>query len=156
MNEDLTKKVNEVVDQMVQSDDGKWAIPEEVAKDLSPEMTLAVTAERRFRDTQGSYTRTRQELKQTQAIDRKSTRLNSSHTVISYAVFRLKKKKKKKNTNHPPQNDKKSIPMNESLNNRAQRSKLINKIQSLKYTAKSFTAIYFLPDHYGQPLTQKI
>src|SRR5436190_21351099 len=28
-------------------------------------------------------------------IDRKSTRLNSSHTVISYAVFCLKKKKKK-------------------------------------------------------------
>src|SRR5438034_2527400 len=27
------------------------------------------------------------------AIDRKSTRLNSSHTVISYAVFCLKKKK---------------------------------------------------------------
>src|SRR5438132_325759 len=29
--------------------------------------------------------------------DRKSTRLNSSHTVISYAVFCLKKKKKKTN-----------------------------------------------------------
>src|SRR5260221_9840847 len=28
-------------------------------------------------------------------IDRKSTRLNSSHTVISYAVFCLKKKKTK-------------------------------------------------------------
>src|SRR5476649_3058863 len=28
------------------------------------------------------------------AADRKSTRLNSSHTVISYAVFCLKKKKK--------------------------------------------------------------
>src|SRR5438034_2286282 len=31
-------------------------------------------------------------------VDRKSTRLNSSHTVISYAVFCLKKKKKKKPT----------------------------------------------------------
>src|SRR2546427_9521045 len=31
--------------------------------------------------------------------DRKSTRLNSSHSQISYAVFCLKKKKKKKN-NH--------------------------------------------------------
>src|SRR5437588_7384954 len=29
-----------------------------------------------------------------ETIDRKSTRLNSSHTVISYAVFCLKKKKK--------------------------------------------------------------
>src|SRR2546426_5391644 len=32
-------------------------------------------------------------------VDRKSTRLNSSHLVISYAVFCLKKKKKK---HHPP------------------------------------------------------
>src|SRR5256885_10495523 len=31
--------------------------------------------------------------------DRKSTRLNSSHLVISYAVFCLKKKKKNKITN---------------------------------------------------------
>src|SRR5690606_41862040 len=31
-------------------------------------------------------------------IDRKSTRLNSSHVKISYAVFCLKKKKKTKNT----------------------------------------------------------
>src|SRR5438552_7676501 len=30
------------------------------------------------------------------AADRKSTRLNSSHQIISYAVFCLKKKKKKK------------------------------------------------------------
>ena len=30
--------------------------------------------------------------------DRKSTRLNSSHALISYAVFCLKKKKKKNNT----------------------------------------------------------
>src|SRR5256885_11266131 len=36
--------------------------------------------------------------------DRKSTRLNSSHLVISYAVFCLKKKKKTINTNinHTP------------------------------------------------------
>src|SRR5205807_4194975 len=32
--------------------------------------------------------------------DRKSTRLNSSHLVISYAVFCLKKKKKKKERAH--------------------------------------------------------
>src|SRR5438132_4690300 len=32
--------------------------------------------------------------------DRKSTRLNSSHTVISYAVFCLKKKKTNNNTKH--------------------------------------------------------
>src|SRR5438270_6016229 len=32
--------------------------------------------------------------------DRKSTRLNSSHSQISYAVFCLKKKKKKKKNNY--------------------------------------------------------
>src|SRR5437660_4761725 len=41
--------------------------------------------------------------------DRKSTRLNSSHVAISYAVFCLKKKKKKKKTSkdidrRPPSN----------------------------------------------------
>src|SRR5256885_4806046 len=34
--------------------------------------------------------------------DRKSTRLNSSHLVISYAVFCLKKKKKKKKIQNTP------------------------------------------------------
>src|SRR5437867_9470953 len=37
--------------------------------------------------------------RQKQMLDRKSTRLNSSHRTISYAVFCLKKKKKKKNKN---------------------------------------------------------
>src|SRR5947207_11702367 len=40
--------------------------------------------------------------------DRKSTRLNSSHTVISYAVFCLKKKKKKKIRTSP--NEKRLAP----------------------------------------------
>src|SRR2546427_9083931 len=35
--------------------------------------------------------------------DRKSTRLNSSHSQISYAVFCLKKKKKKNQTHHERQ-----------------------------------------------------
>src|SRR5258708_23891547 len=34
--------------------------------------------------------------------DRKSTRLNSSHQIISYAVFCLKKKKMKKSVEHTP------------------------------------------------------
>src|SRR5437764_4606372 len=34
-------------------------------------------------------------------LDRKSTRLNSSHRCISYAVFCLKKKKKQKQTARP-------------------------------------------------------
>src|SRR5947199_9324701 len=36
-------------------------------------------------------------------LDRKSTRLNSSHLGISYAVFCLKKKKKKKNIHNHKQ-----------------------------------------------------
>src|SRR5258708_22858393 len=36
------------------------------------------------------------------APDRKSTRLNSSHQIISYAVFCLKKKKNKNNTKDSP------------------------------------------------------
>src|SRR2546427_9362826 len=38
--------------------------------------------------------------------DRKSTRLNSSHSQISYAVFCLKKKKKKKKTRNIRLNEK--------------------------------------------------
>src|SRR5205085_6251712 len=38
--------------------------------------------------------------------DRKSTRLNSSHSQISYAVFCLKKKKKKKHTINKKKNTK--------------------------------------------------
>ena len=40
-------------------------------------------------------------------VDRKSTRLNSSHQIISYAVFCLKKKKKKK---HTTQNTSNTLP----------------------------------------------
>src|SRR6266496_3418810 len=42
-----------------------------------------------------------------QARDRKSTRLNSSHVEISYAVFCLKKKKKKKKRNKIKKENKK-------------------------------------------------
>src|SRR5438034_7439420 len=41
----------------------------------------------------GYWTKLRQEWLGRMPLDRKSTRLNSSHTVISYAVFCLKKKK---------------------------------------------------------------
>src|SRR5947207_5626508 len=47
-------------------------------------------------------------------LDRKSTRLNSSHTVISYAVFCLKKKKKITN-NHICNNY--NLSPKDSLNN---------------------------------------
>src|SRR5258708_21887520 len=40
-------------------------------------------------------------LQQREKLDRKSTRLNSSHQIISYAVFCLKKKKERA-TSRPP------------------------------------------------------
>src|SRR5437588_7807856 len=46
----------------------------------------------------------RQSLKAIAVADRKSTRLNSSHTVISYAVFCLKKKKKNTEEHHAKHN----------------------------------------------------
>src|SRR3989475_8473772 len=50
-----------------------------------------------FRLSEAGYLRLRRHLLSTiGATDRKSTRLNSSHSQISYAVFCLKKKKKKK------------------------------------------------------------
>src|SRR5690554_7365906 len=55
-----------------------------------PEACLILLAQRRVVAPQ--LQRTQQQLGE----DRKSTRLNSSHVRISYAVFCLKKKKKKK------------------------------------------------------------
>src|SRR5256885_6254593 len=42
--------------------------------------------------------------------DRKSTRLNSSHLVISYAVFCLKKKKSKPTENSVPTSPNRTLP----------------------------------------------
>src|SRR3989454_5660068 len=47
--------------------------------------------------SKGAITVSARKLAEIVKEDRKSTRLNSSHLVISYAVFCLKKKKKKKN-----------------------------------------------------------
>src|SRR5690349_23986734 len=55
-----------------------------------------------FQDANGNFTLANYEdfgtkiIVNAYATDRKSTRLNSSHVEISYAVFCLKKKKKKK------------------------------------------------------------
>src|SRR5688572_31621861 len=47
--------------------------------------------------------------------DRKSTRLNSSHSQISYAVFCLKKKKKKKEPSNAPEQIPRSATRRDSL-----------------------------------------
>src|SRR5688572_30934337 len=48
--------------------------------------------------------------------DRKSTRLNSSHSQISYAVFCLKKKKKQKKKNYTKKKYKQHNKNNKSTN----------------------------------------
>src|SRR6266566_8405236 len=65
----------------------------------------------RRRATRPDRTRARRPAPRGCARDRKSTRLNSSHLVISYAVFCLKKKKKKKKrkNNKYKKNKKKEI-----------------------------------------------
>src|SRR2546426_8925467 len=52
-------------------------------------------ADRRLSRRRTGYDRHRRASPPCGSADRKSTRLNSSHLVISYAVFCLKKKKKK-------------------------------------------------------------
>src|SRR5207249_8850108 len=59
--------------------------------------------------------------------DRKSTRLNSSHVSISYAVFCLKKKKKKKQKSSQQQQKKKNISSQSTTN------PLINTLQINEY-----------------------
>src|SRR5947207_13814819 len=63
----------------------------------SPLLPLAALRQRRTHDTVrirlGAGHRAVVTCTQANPQDRKSTRLNSSHTVISYAVFCLKKKK---------------------------------------------------------------
>src|SRR5207248_4283560 len=62
-----------------------WSLDEEAALELEPRV---LPGPRQWAD-------------QTRKKDRKSTRLNSSHRTISYAVFCLKKKKKTENTTAP-------------------------------------------------------
>src|SRR5207302_2727893 len=65
---------------------------------LSTPSSVSVRAEVRFaRVFQSDALRQRHLALSRAAEDRKSTRLNSSHVKISYAVFCLKKKKKKIN-----------------------------------------------------------
>src|SRR5438034_7844494 len=65
---------------------------------LFPYTTLFRSRSRRpaWRRSPGDRAGLRAPLVAGYGLDRKSTRLNSSHTVISYAVFCLKKKKKMK------------------------------------------------------------
>jgi len=60
--------VNELVGKLEQNAEGKWELPAAIAEGLSEETMFAVTAERRYRDTQGAYTKAQQEAKRNKAI----------------------------------------------------------------------------------------
>src|SRR2546426_12745795 len=68
--------------------------PEE-AEDVLQETFLEVVKSIRSYRGEGPLWAWIRKIAASKALDRKSTRLNSSHLVISYAVFCLKKKKKK-------------------------------------------------------------
>src|SRR2546429_5559024 len=68
---------------------GRFASPSAV-----PFQVPCYTVRRRHRSRRRSERERCLSLSSTQDLDRKSTRLNSSHGYISYAVFCLKKKKK--------------------------------------------------------------
>src|SRR2546421_6099812 len=73
-------------------DHGLYRIPEEKLRRDYAKLWLAVL--------DGDEPRMRKYAFEVAGIDRKSTRLNSSHDQISYAVFCLKKKKNKTNSFH--------------------------------------------------------
>src|SRR5438309_7965840 len=69
--------------------DNRLQLPESVFSYVLQDWDQALCVEQAFGQAQSTIAR----------IDRKSTRLNSSHSSISYAVFCLKKKKKTKTKN---------------------------------------------------------
>ena len=58
-------QVSDVVKKITTDEDGNYVFPEDV--ELSPELKFAVTAEKRRRDTQAEFTKTRQTLKASEA-----------------------------------------------------------------------------------------
>src|SRR5438270_9297534 len=65
-----------------------------ICKELLTAIVARVRTRRNRRDCQISGARRTARHRKSGSQDRKSTRLNSSHSQISYAVFCLKKKKK--------------------------------------------------------------
>jgi len=93
---EFQEKVNELVGKMEQNDDGTWHLPEDVANELDEPTKVAVTIERRRRDTQSAYTKTNQELKKEQAISAglQERLLNSSIELTKEQKYELNELKK--------------------------------------------------------------
>src|SRR2546426_4966070 len=65
-----------------------------IAGALSAALAAAAAPAQQPTAGDSAYARTEAKIPMRDGVDRKSTRLNSSHLVISYAVFCLKKKKR--------------------------------------------------------------
>src|SRR5689334_24602148 len=76
------------------------ALPISVARALAPEPALLLADEPSGNLDAATAAGLHELLSSLVREDRKSTRLNSSHSSISYAVFCLKKKKNKTTTRH--------------------------------------------------------
>src|SRR2546430_10353081 len=71
--------------------------PQDARKERVTMAEIEVTRETEATRTQAETAQLNNDMKANYLTDRKSTRLNSSHSQISYAVFCLKKKKTKTN-----------------------------------------------------------
>src|SRR5690606_41290535 len=85
-----TRRSSDLVSESFDRDHGLFSDDE----DYSPDNTLGVEPLPSVAELEEHVLE--QEEQGAMEVDRKSTRLNSSHVKISYAVFCLKKKKKKK------------------------------------------------------------
>lgn len=66
-------QVNNLVSAMVEDEDGKWSIPEDKLKDVPEAIAYAAKMEKRFRDTQSGYTKSRQRLKELETVNTELT-----------------------------------------------------------------------------------
>ena len=87
--DDIEAVVTGLVDSMVQDENGKWQFPEDKIKGVDKATLFAAKAERRRRDTQASYTKTRQENKKLQTVNEKL----ESH-VLETATMHLSEEQK--------------------------------------------------------------
>lgn len=77
--QDFVEQVNQVCDNMVQSEDGTWELPE---GDYSPELRYAAVSEKRRRDAQSALGKTQHQLKTTKAeADALRNRLKGKATI---------------------------------------------------------------------------
>jgi hypothetical protein len=68
----IQDQVNTLLDSMVE-EDGKYVIPEDKLKDLPEAVVYAAKVEKRFRDTQSAYTKSRQKLKEFETVNKELT-----------------------------------------------------------------------------------